>query len=156
MKSFIQFLVTIIGGGVLLTVVPPILRLIHYKRRLRIVSNSNEYIAQSECGLLKVYIRLCEVLVGVVLAYWFLFQLIPFLIYGFYLCNSESGKAIMQSRNLNGWWFAIFHSISAFNNAGFSLLNDSMMVFQNDFLVQLVSTLQITAENTLFPVFLRY
>lgn len=63
---------------------------------------------------------------------------------------------IKSKLGLNAWWFAIFHSISTFNNAGFSLLNDSMVAFQNDALVQLVSTFQIVAGNTLFPVFLRY
>jgi trk system potassium uptake protein TrkH len=33
---------------------------------------------------------------------------------------------------LDALWFGIFHSVSAFNNAGFSLFTDSLMSYQND------------------------
>ncbi|MGZ5208969.1 MAG: TrkH family potassium uptake protein [Sulfuricurvum sp.] len=32
-------------------------------------------------------------------------------------------------------WFGLFHSISAFNNAGFSLFSDNMMGFRGDFVI---------------------
>lgn len=32
-------------------------------------------------------------------------------------------------------WFGLFHSVSAFNNAGFSLFSDNMMGFRGDFLI---------------------
>jgi trk system potassium uptake protein TrkH len=35
----------------------------------------------------------------------------------------------------NALWFSIFHSISAFNNAGFSLFTDSIMGYQNNIVV---------------------
>ena len=34
-----------------------------------------------------------------------------------------------------GWWYSIFHSISAFCNAGFDLLGDSIYPYRNDTLV---------------------
>ncbi|MBE9117986.1 ATPase [Lusitaniella coriacea LEGE 07157] len=37
-----------------------------------------------------------------------------------------------------GLWSAIFHSISAWNNAGFSLFSDSVVQYQSSFLVNLV------------------
>lgn len=36
-----------------------------------------------------------------------------------------------------GWWYSIFHSISAFCNAGFDLLGDSIYPYRNDNLVNL-------------------
>lgn len=36
-----------------------------------------------------------------------------------------------------GWWYSIFHSISAFCNAGFDLLGDSIYPLRNDLLVNL-------------------
>ncbi len=39
-----------------------------------------------------------------------------------------------------GLWFAIFHSISAWNNAGFSLFSDSLMGFQSSIPLNLVIT----------------
>jgi len=32
-------------------------------------------------------------------------------------------------------WFGLFHSVSAFNNAGFSLFSDNMMGFRGDFII---------------------
>ena len=32
-------------------------------------------------------------------------------------------------------WFGFFHSVSAFNNAGFSLFSDNMMGFRGDFII---------------------
>ncbi|MCM8814105.1 MAG: TrkH family potassium uptake protein [Candidatus Omnitrophica bacterium] len=39
---------------------------------------------------------------------------------------------------LHAFFSAIFHAVSAFNNAGFSLYSDSLMVFQRDFFVQAI------------------
>lgn len=35
----------------------------------------------------------------------------------------------------NALWFGLFHSVSAFNNAGFSLFSDNMMQFRGDFVI---------------------
>lgn len=35
----------------------------------------------------------------------------------------------------NALWFGLFHSVSAFNNAGFSLFSDNMMGFRGDFVI---------------------
>lgn len=40
----------------------------------------------------------------------------------------------------HGLWLAIFHSISAFNNAGFSLFSDNLMGYQSSLLVNVVIT----------------
>lgn len=37
----------------------------------------------------------------------------------------------------NAAWFGIFHSISAFNNAGFSLFSDNMMGYRGDWIINL-------------------
>lgn len=36
---------------------------------------------------------------------------------------------------LKGWWYSIFHSISAFCNAGFDLTGDSIYPFRNDLII---------------------
>ena len=38
----------------------------------------------------------------------------------------------------SGLWYAIFHSISAWNNAGFSLFSDSLVGYRSDWLVNIV------------------
>lgn len=40
-------------------------------------------------------------------------------------------------------WFGFFHSVSAFNNAGFSLFSDNMMGFRNDFIINFTIPLLI-------------
>lgn len=37
-----------------------------------------------------------------------------------------------------GWWYSIFHSISAFCNAGFDLLGDSIYPYRNDTLINVI------------------
>lgn len=39
-----------------------------------------------------------------------------------------------------GLWFAVFHSVSAFNNAGFALFSDNLVGYQGSLLVNLVIT----------------
>lgn len=40
-------------------------------------------------------------------------------------------------------WFGTFHSISAFNNAGFSLFSDNMMSFRGDFVINMAIPLLV-------------
>ncbi len=44
---------------------------------------------------------------------------------------------------LDALWLAIFHSISAWNNAGFSLFSDSLMQYQNSLIINIVIPLLI-------------
>ena len=37
-----------------------------------------------------------------------------------------------------GLWYSVFHSISAWNNAGFSLFSDSLVAYRSDWLINLV------------------
>src|SRR5271157_3827994 len=78
-----------------------------------------------------------------------------FLQYGLYLQFNVKVNRIVREHNVTTWWFATFHACSAFNNAGFSLFADSMMPFQKDTVIQMLSVVQFVAGNTLFPVFLR-
>lgn len=49
-------------------------------------------------------------------------------------------------------WSAVFHAISAFNNAGFSIHSDSLMGYQSDALVLGAVMVGITAGSLGFPV----
>jgi trk system potassium uptake protein len=44
---------------------------------------------------------------------------------------------------INGFWMAIFHSISAFNNAGFALFKDNLMSYHSSIPINLAITLLI-------------
>lgn len=60
-----------------------------------------------------------------------------------------SGAALLTLRFLadmpfaDALWFGIFHSISAFNNAGFSLFSDNMMRFRDDLIINITIPLLI-------------
>jgi trk system potassium uptake protein TrkH len=51
-----------------------------------------------------------------------------------------------------GLWFGLFHSVSAFNNAGFSLFSDNLMGYRGDLTVNLVITTLIIAGGLGFFV----
>lgn len=55
----------------------------------------------------------------------------------------------------NPWWAGIFYSVSAFNNGGFTLVDDSVVSFQGDYFFLFVIGLLILAGNTAYPIFLR-
>jgi potassium uptake TrkH family protein len=51
-------------------------------------------------------------------------------------------------------WYAAFHSISAFNNAGFALYTDSLMSFVDDPFIQLPLQFAVILGGLGFPVFI--
>jgi trk/ktr system potassium uptake protein len=51
-------------------------------------------------------------------------------------------------------WLGVFHSVSAFNNAGFSLYSDNLIGFVDDGWVSLTVTLAVIAGGLGFPVLL--
>jgi len=62
---------------------------------------------------------------------------------------------IPRANGQNPWWTGIFYSVSAFNNGGFTLLDDSVVPFQSHYFVLFVIGLLILAGNTAYPIFLR-
>jgi trk system potassium uptake protein TrkH len=44
---------------------------------------------------------------------------------------------------LKGLWLAIFHSVSAWNNAGFSLFKDSLVGYKTSFLINFAITMEL-------------
>lgn len=53
---------------------------------------------------------------------------------------------------LDAFWHALFHSVSAFNNAGFSLYSDNLMRFNADSVVLLTLCVEIILGSLGFPV----
>ena len=51
-----------------------------------------------------------------------------------------------------GLWFGLFHAVSAFNNAGFSLFSDNLMGYRGDLTINLVITTLIIAGGLGFFV----
>lgn len=82
-----------------------------------------------------------------VVIYTFAIEGAGFLILGIHLQANPS-----MIGDINPWWWALFHSISAFNNAGFGLMNDNLMHFVKDPLVNYVIAALIILGGLGYPV----
>jgi Trk-type K+ transport system membrane component len=56
----------------------------------------------------------------------------------------------------NPWWAGIFLAISAYNNAGFTLLDAGFLPFQSSYFLLIVVTLLSLAGPAAFPIFMRF
>lgn len=84
-----------------------------------------------------------------VVLYTLLFEGTAFLVMGSYL-QWFVDPAVYD--NLNPWWWALFHSVSAFNNAGFGLQNDNLMRFVTDPVIPTVVAALIIIGGLGYPV----
>ncbi len=81
--------------------------------------------------------------------YTFLFEGIAFLIMGFHL-QFIADPALREG--INPWWWSLFHSVSAFNNAGFGLQNSNLMLYVQDPVINLVISALIILGGLGYPV----
>lgn len=58
--------------------------------------------------------------------------------------------------NINPWWWGVFHSISAFNNAGFGLLNSNLVPLVNDVVINLTIMILIILGGLGYPVLIAF
>lgn len=70
-----------------------------------------------------------------ILIFTFGFELIGFFALFLYWLGVQRFESAGQTA-----WFALFHSVAAFTNAGFSLFSDNLIGFKHDFFVQFVIT----------------
>jgi len=104
--------------------------------------------------------RALSLLLKIVPSYLILVQLIPMIVmapifasgrYIWLFKDTDQGTMTNQ-----GPWFGVFNLASGFSNAGVSLLDDSMIPFQQSYGFALLMGFMILAGNTAFPVFLRF
>lgn len=105
------------------------------KERLVIKEQLNQ---QTMSGLVKltIYVLLSTFAIEGIGAFLLSFKFIP--IYGI----------------IKGIWFSVFHSISAFCNAGFDIIGNSIVPFSNDLLVNMVISALIILGGLGFSVFI--
>ncbi len=65
-----------------------------------------------------------------------------------------SARLLYDQPPLTALWHALFHTVSAFCNAGFALRDDSLMIYQDDWLVNLTVMGLILVGGIGFPVIL--
>ena len=84
-----------------------------------------------------------------VFLYTFVFEFVGFLIMGVHL-QWFADPSLLQGTN--PWWWSLFHSISAFNNAGFGLLNNNLMSFVTDPVINFTIAALIILGGLGYPV----
>lgn len=84
-----------------------------------------------------------------VIIYTFAIEGVSALIMGAHL-QWFSDPALLKG--INPWWWGLFHSVSAFNNAGFGLLPDNLMSFVTDPVINLVIAGEIILGGLGYPV----
>ncbi|KAH7133434.1 cation transport protein-domain-containing protein [Dactylonectria estremocensis] len=98
--------------------------------------------------------RALKILAVTVPMYGFLWQALGGLALGAWIAVNNPTAA--SDYGANPWWSGIFLSVSAFNNAGMSVIDAGMTVFQGSYFVLFVVGLLILAGNTAYPLFLRF
>lgn len=111
-----------------------------------LTSDEREHLGGCEYRALKIF----SIIVPLYSALW---QFLGALALACYIATRT--PEIPRADGENPWWAGIFYSVSAFNNGGFSLVDDSVIPFQSDYFVLFVIGLLILAGNTAYPVFLR-
>lgn len=145
-----MWLLIMFSGILLISVIPPLLRMHIFNQAI-----DNKLIVKEEMRALRDY-RALKLIVHITLMYWASVQFTSFIILALYCSFAESPRSILAKNHVNPVWFSAFHSVSAFNNAGLSLLADNLVPFANDPVILLVTSIEILLGNCLAPVALRF
>eukprot|EP00727_Mastigamoeba_balamuthi_P007915 m51a1_g3744 hypothetical protein (851) ;mRNA; f:61658-64904 len=83
-------------------------------------------------------------------------QLLGFLVLGAYVHFVDTPRKIIESRGQSTWWWALFHTIAAFNNTGMSTLSDGLEMFSQDPVILCVLCSLVAVGNTCLPIVVRF
>ncbi|KAK0195856.1 cation transport protein-domain-containing protein [Armillaria mellea] len=123
-------------------------------------NSSFPYLTSSELEELGgVEYRALTALLWIVAGYHILIQLTAFIIISPYISMSRWSSTFDEPpeyRPLSPVWFSLFQVVSAYTNTGMSLVDQSMVPFQQAYLMIFVMIFLILAGNTSFPIFLRF
>ncbi|ELR24824.1 cation transport domain containing protein [Acanthamoeba castellanii str. Neff] len=147
----------IVGNFVLLTLPPVFLRLYYFRKHFRTtglrckrrVGRLTPGVGTAEYSALKWF-------AAIVPLYYFAWVGISSFIISFYFSVSSSARDVLRQYGNNPVWWAIFHSVSSFSNAGISTTPNNMVAFQDYPFPLFVSSLLILAGYTAFPLLMRF
>ena len=151
LSSQIVLLFLILSGSVLFfSIWPPLIRMWYFDNAIK-----KHVVGREQIHALREHRALSQI-VRIVLIYCFSVQAISFISLGIYCSKVKSVRTFLAGRGLHPWWFALFHSVSTFNNCGMTLLSDNMCGFAKDRFILLVSATNILLGNCASPVVLRF
>ena len=90
-----------------------------------------------------------------VLVYILFWQAAIFFALVFYVSFDTYSRNLIISRDVNGPFWAIFHTISGFNNAGFSIFTDNLIAWNTTPYVIIWLSIGMLMGNLAFPISLR-
>lgn len=93
-------------------------------------------------------------LLKIVCAYWLLIQLVAVTIIAPWIYHTPTYREVVQDPEwaIEPIWFTFFQMWSAFSNLGMSLVDESMVPFQQAYVLILVMCVLILAGNTAYPI----
>lgn len=103
--------------------------------------------------------RALNALLWIVGIYHICVQLVSFTIIAPYISTNKWKNNFLppqQKRPVIPVWFSLFQVVSAYTNAGMSLVDQSMVPFQRAYPMIFAMMFAILAGNTAFPIFLRF
>jgi Trk-type K+ transport system membrane component len=152
-SQFIIMLWILLGSTVFMSVVPLFIRLRFFKKTLARETNVDEVEPETILtGNARLEYLGVKELIKIVLTYYVLCIALGFIGLLVYFIVSAEGRNILESRGVNGIWFSVFHSVSSFNNAGYALLSDNLVLFKTSVPLLLITSFLILAGNTGFPI----
>ncbi|GAA5884804.1 hypothetical protein JCM16303_007276 [Sporobolomyces ruberrimus] len=102
--------------------------------------------------------RALSLLLKIVVGYWLGVQLLGIICIAPWLATSRSYRSVFEpsgAQDIDRTWFSVFLCISAFGNNGMSVVDNSMIDFQQAYGLLLVTGILVLAGNTALPCFLR-
>ncbi|ETS79660.1 hypothetical protein PFICI_09513 [Pestalotiopsis fici W106-1] len=97
--------------------------------------------------------RALKFLSAFVIVYFVLWQLFGAIALGAWMSVYAVDESAVNAQN--PWWAGIFLAISAYNNAGFTLLDAGFIPFQGSYFLLTIVTILSLAGPAAFPVFMR-
>ncbi|KAI0145537.1 cation transport protein-domain-containing protein [Xylariaceae sp. FL1272] len=97
--------------------------------------------------------RALKFLSAFVIVYFVLWQLFGAIALGAWMSVYAVDESAVNAQN--PWWAGIFLAVSAYNNAGFTLLDAGFIPFQGSYFVLVIVTILSLAGPAAFPVFMR-
>ena len=159
-SQVIVFICMFLGSPILLSVIPPLLRL-WYTRNAPpeaeapiddeaaggALTRRQEQWVQNGHVPLAVQRSALKWLVSLVVGYCVVIQVAGAITWAGFLAASRDGQDIAATRGISVTWVGAFHAVSAFNNAGIAFYGDSLTPFVSNPAVLTIAGVLVAAGN---------
>lgn len=153
-SQIVLMFTVLLGGVVLSSVVPVLIRRFYFEAKAaEAIDNEDE--RKKVLQDLSTEYRALGYIRNIVLIYWFTVQLGTFLLLGIAIVSDSDTVTIMDQRNVNPWWWALFHAVTSFNNAGFGLFSDNLIPVATRIGILNLLSIAILFGNTMYPINMR-